>query len=785
MYKHKHICTTILLLFAFAVAVANTQKSWTDDDLKTDAITTPKLLNYQGKLTTLAGTPVTDSTYSINFKLFNTLTGGTAFWNETQNITTSQGIFNVLLGSNSPIDTIPQSGNCYLEMQVNPNPAMTPRIRLVSSAYAYLSKKADTANFAPMIRPISPGIGTTEIVDGAVTNVKLAANAVTSDKIQDGTIQLADLAFTPATRPLSPGVATSEIADGAVTMPKINQSGATAGQVLKWTGSAWAPRADSAGGLPSGTAGGDLTGTYPNPAIATNAVNSAKILDNSIRGIDIAKPCTLTASSSVPILNITNSGTGSSMKVTRNATGATNPAIDITNTGSGAGIYSVATTNDIGTAGIIGNHTSGRAAVFGYTGTTFPGVPEIAAGLASHSNTGFGLYVNYSGINGIMIDSTNPSYTGAYIRKAGWNGYAVDDAGGNGVWVGNTGYNGYYLFGTANLNGLYINNANRNGVYLNNVGHHGLYLNHADTNGIFIRNTGRHGIYIDSVYQFGVNIRKANQDGVWVQNAGSDGFYASQTGSDGLHIETAGDDGIQIDSCNWYGLWALGCRSGVVINRAANYGLLVSNAGQYGIYTNSNSQRGGYIRNNNNDYYALTAWNNTGTGASVKGLYVQGNGYATGGFASKMGDKSGFATISPNVEVILSGSGSLADGISIINFDQSTREAISENISLKVIITPTSECNGVFVSNKSVSGFTVKELAGGRSEATFDWIAIGRIKGYEQTPEIEPIIREPELTDLKEYAQTKTDNVIEPYSSRSHEDALQLINLDKSTGAKR
>ncbi len=43
-----------------------------------------------------------------------------------------------------------------------------------------------------------------------------------------------------------------------------------------------------AGGAPSGAAGGDLTGNYPNPSIANNAVNAAKIADGTVNTADIA-----------------------------------------------------------------------------------------------------------------------------------------------------------------------------------------------------------------------------------------------------------------------------------------------------------------------------------------------------------------------------------------------------------------------------------------------------------------------------------------------------------------
>jgi len=114
-------------------------------NLEMDAITIPRMLSYQGKLTDTLGQPVADTTYSVAFRLYTVPSGGSPFWNETQTVTTKSGLFSVLLGSVTPIGSVPGAGALYLGMAVGGGSEMAPRLRVVSAAYAY---KADTANYA-------------------------------------------------------------------------------------------------------------------------------------------------------------------------------------------------------------------------------------------------------------------------------------------------------------------------------------------------------------------------------------------------------------------------------------------------------------------------------------------------------------------------------------------------------------------------------------------------------------------------------------------------------------
>ena len=94
----------------------------------------PHLINFQGRLKDSGGNPVADSTYSVVFRIYDDPAGGITLWSETQNVTTSNGLFTVQLGSVAPIgpDSVFGASPRYLSMQVGADPEITPRSRLTS-----------------------------------------------------------------------------------------------------------------------------------------------------------------------------------------------------------------------------------------------------------------------------------------------------------------------------------------------------------------------------------------------------------------------------------------------------------------------------------------------------------------------------------------------------------------------------------------------------------------------------------------------------------------------------
>ena len=157
---------------------------------------------YQGRLADSSGVPLT-STYPMVFRLYNTASGGAPLWEEqwtaSNSVAVSDGLFNVMLGSITPVpqNILSSNSSLWLGISVGTDSEMTPRVQLGSVPYAFQALT---------------------VPDGAITNAKLA----------DGSVSQAKLGADVSLVPPDGSISTSKLADSAVIPEKIKlDSGST------------------------------------------------------------------------------------------------------------------------------------------------------------------------------------------------------------------------------------------------------------------------------------------------------------------------------------------------------------------------------------------------------------------------------------------------------------------------------------------------------------------------------------------------------------------------------
>ena len=122
-------------------------------------------ISYQGRLADSAGNPVTTSGVGMQFRLYNTDTGGSPLWEESHTaVPVEDGLFHVLLGSTNPIPVSLLANNSalWLGITVGSDSEMTPREQIASVPYAMIAST---------------------VPDGAITTEKLAEDAVDGTRI--------------------------------------------------------------------------------------------------------------------------------------------------------------------------------------------------------------------------------------------------------------------------------------------------------------------------------------------------------------------------------------------------------------------------------------------------------------------------------------------------------------------------------------------------------------------------------------------------------------------------
>ena len=148
--------------------------------------------------------------------------------------------------------------------------------------------------------------------------------------------------------------------------------------------------------------------------------------------------------------------------------------------------------------------------------------------------------------------------------------------------------------------------------------------------------------------------------------------------------------------------------------------------------------------NANGEYVAIYATNVHSAPQYTTGIYAKvatsndsglvsngrvGTSSATSIFThipTRKGHRVVTSPLSTNIEVQLSGRGTLSKGKTTIMLEEEFSDIIlyCDSDPYKVLLTANSQCNGLAVVEKTSGSFTVEELAKGRSNATFDWFLI-------------------------------------------------------------
>ncbi len=159
----------------------------------------PRTMTYQGVLDQSNGSPVPNGTYMLTFKLYqpSSLLPPILLWSETQNVKVTSGLFDVTLGSVTPID-LPFNRQYLLGVFIGTDSSLTPLMRLNSSPYAIHAIYADSltaaAGGALTGSYPNPGIASGEVVKSINTlkdSVTLAAGSNVTITNSGNTISIA------------------------------------------------------------------------------------------------------------------------------------------------------------------------------------------------------------------------------------------------------------------------------------------------------------------------------------------------------------------------------------------------------------------------------------------------------------------------------------------------------------------------------------------------------------------------------------------------------------------
>ncbi|WP_432409966.1 hypothetical protein [Rasiella sp. SM2506] len=394
---------------------------------------------------------------------------------------------------------------------------------------------------------------------------------------------------------------------------------------------------------------------------------------------------------------------------------------------NGVGVFGSA---DLGW-GVAGLSTGGGIGVEGYNPAGGLGV----RGLNDGAGIGVGGYNTSSGTavygwnqgtgNGIRGDVAN-SQNGVYGQNQGANGSGVfgitDQNTGIGVRASNLGTGTGILTVSGGISGSYLNSS---GMSANGpAGSFSLGNTSTGTGVVGVGNNNTASI-ITNVNGGGV-AGSGTQNGVFGYAGNGDKINGNLGNAAGIFILDT-DNNITNNGLNNNN----GVRATAVIAGYDNVGfnddggaVFVNQDSYFGGYFSGGTERTGPATTTTSYAYVGMRYNTANTGLSGTDFKIVGPGSVSTIIKDdKNVPRIMFAPEAPEIVFQDYGVGKLINGQVYIPLDPVLKQSlfIDNEHPLKVFVTLEGDCNGVYVTNKSADGFTVKELQNGTSNVPFSW----------------------------------------------------------------
>jgi hypothetical protein len=646
----------------------------------------PRLVNYSGVLQDASGEPITDIR-GVTFLLYQEAHGGAPVWLETQNVTPDKsGHYTVQLGTTRS-EGLPASvfitGERWLAVQVS-GETEQPRVLLVAVPYAMKAADAETVGglppsafvlAAPVVESLSPSSAAQ--ATGSSVPPPASSNVTTTG----GTVNTVPI-FTTATN----------IQNSAITQ---TGSGTTAKIGIGTTAPAAA--LDVKGGE-------FVRGLFTLPSTATATATKGA-----------------NSQPEVMIASVFNSGTSTAVnqKFQLQAEPSGN------NTATASGTLNLLYGSGTAAPAETGMKINNKGQITFATGQTFPGTGSgtvTSVGLTAPASdfTVSGSPVTTTGtlnlawktaptsantVNAIVKRDATGSFSATNITATGE--FFIASANSPAIFGGTSSDGGSAIVGAATASG----------------GSNRVYGVEGESFSTVAGSTGVLGFDMNTTYAgFTIGVQGASSNPKGMGVLGFDGANVSAEFSSLL-------DQFPV------GVWGDGGSS----HAYTTVGVLgSSDEGYGGLFVNNSSQGWEPLTAEadnpaSDPFFAVNAANDTYCRIDKNGsLICKGT---TNAVVPIYGGKRKVAMSSiesPQNWFEDAGSAELVNGTAVVALDPDFIQTVNTALDYKVFPVPNGDCKGLYVTNKTVTSFEVRELSGGTASIRFDYRIMALRKNYEK-----------------------------------------------------